>query len=110
MIPNMNPKQMKKLMKRAGIKTKELPVNEIIFIFDDKKWEFADPQVTEIDMMGQKTFQVIGTYVEKEMGFPEEDIKLVAEKANVSEEEAEKALKETGGDIAEAILNLSKGD
>jgi len=110
MMPNMNSRQMKKLMKKAGIKTKELPVNEIIFTFDDKKWEFTDPQVTEIDMMGQKTFQVVGTFVEREIGIPEEDIKMVAEKANVSEEEARKTLKDSGGDIAEAILNLSKGD
>jgi len=106
----MNPRQMKKLMKKAGIKTKDLPVKEIIFIFDDKKWEFTDPQVTEIDMVGQKNFQVMGTFVEREVGFPEEDIKMIAEKADVSEEEAKKALKESGGDIAEAILNLSKGD
>lgn len=110
MMPNMNPKQMKKLMKKAGIKTKELPVNEIIFTFDNKKWEFIEPQVTEIDMMGQKSFQVVGTFVEKELGFPEEDIKMVSEKADVSEEEAKKALKESGGDIAEAILNLSRGE
>ncbi len=110
MMPNMNPKQMKKLMKKAGIKTKELPVNEIIFTFDDKKWEFIEPQVTEIDMMGQKSFQVAGTFVERELSFPEEDIKMVAEKADVSEEEAKKALKESGGDIAEAILNLSRGE
>jgi nascent polypeptide-associated complex subunit alpha len=105
----MNPKQMKKLMKRAGIKTRDLPVKEIIFVFDDKTWKFSESQVTGIIMAGQETFQVTGTYVEKERGFPEEDIKMVAEKANVTEEEAKKALKESGGDIAAAILELGKG-
>ena len=36
-----------------------------------------------------------------------EDIELIASQANVSLEEAENALKETNGDLAEAILKLS---
>ena len=109
MLPNMNPKQMKKLKKRAGIKTKELQVKKIIFEYEDKQWEFDDPQATEIDMAGQKTFQVMGTYVERERGFPEEDIKMVAEKGEVTKEEAKEALRKSGGDIAAAILGL-KGE
>ncbi|MEA1993250.1 MAG: nascent polypeptide-associated complex protein [Euryarchaeota archaeon] len=108
MMPNMNPKKMKKLMKRAGIKTKDLPVTKIIFVFEDKTWEFTDAQATEVNMGGQKTYQVIGNYVEGEKGFPEEDIKIVVEKAGATEEEAEKALKKSEGDIAEAIMSLKE--
>ncbi len=37
---------------------------------------------------------------------PDEDVKLVAEKAGVSEEEARKALEDAGGEPAEAIIRL----
>ncbi len=109
-MPNMNSKQMKKLMKKAGIKMKELPVKKITFEFDEKEWEFTDVQVTQMTMGGQKTFQVTGDYMEKKKGFPEEDVKMVAEKAGVSMENAENALRDTDGDIAEAIMNLSKNE
>jgi len=36
----------------------------------------------------------------------EEDVKLVAEQAGVSLEEAQRALEETGGDLAQAIILL----
>jgi len=39
---------------------------------------------------------------------PHEDIKLVMEQTKSSENEAKNALKETKGDIAAAILKLSK--
>ena len=39
---------------------------------------------------------------------PQGDIDLVAEQTGKSKSEAEKALKETDGDIAEAILKLTK--
>ena len=55
-------------------------------------------------MMGQESLQISGEIEEE--GIPEEDIKIVAEQAKVSEKEAEKALKESNGDIAEAILKL----
>lgn len=106
MMPNMDPKKMKKLMKRAGIKTKNLPVTKIVFVFEDKTWEFTDAQATEVNMGGQKTYQVTGTYVEGEKGPPAEDIAMVAEKTGATEEEAKEALKKTDGDIAEAIMNL----
>jgi nascent polypeptide-associated complex subunit alpha len=45
-------------------------------------------------------------------GAPEDplkdDIKLIMEQTGKSEEEARKALKETNGDLAEAILKLSQ--
>ncbi|MCQ2377127.1 MAG: hypothetical protein MJ006_03895 [Methanocorpusculum sp.] len=38
---------------------------------------------------------------------PEDDVKLVASQTGKSAEEAEAALKESKGDIAEAIMKLS---
>lgn len=64
-----------------------------------------------MDMKGEKSFQVQGHVEEKalEGGIPKEDIELVAQQAGVSEEEAKKALEETGGEPAEAIIRLMGG-
>jgi len=45
---------------------------------------------------------------EEKPEFTEEDVKLVAEQAGVSLEEARRALEETGGDIAAAIILLEE--
>ena len=62
--------------------------------------------------MGQETYQVTGKAVEveieSEIVIPDEDIEMVANQANVSKEEAEEALIESKGDLAEAILKLSQ--
>jgi nascent polypeptide-associated complex subunit alpha len=59
--------------------------------------------------MGQETYQVTETAVEveKEIEIPAEDIEMVANTAGVSAADAEEALRETGGDLAEAILKLN---
>ena len=62
-----------------------------------------------MEAQGQKTYQIIGNPEIKDRGVPEEDIKLVMEKTGKSREEAEKALKESNGDIAEAIMKLMEG-
>ena len=58
-------------------------------------------------MMGQETFQISGE-ISEGSGISEEDILTVSDKAEVSEEEARKALEETDGDLAEAIMKLQK--
>ena len=59
-------------------------------------------------MMGQESFQITGEIEERSEGkFSEDDIKMVAEQAGVSAEDAKKALLEFG-DIAEAIIHLKK--
>ncbi len=112
MIPGMDPKMMKQAMKRLGIKQEELNVKNIIFILDGEKYVFENPEVTMIDMKGTKTFQIAGEYkivpLEEEITINEDDIKTVMEQTNKSYEESKKALEETKGDIAEAILKLQE--
>jgi nascent polypeptide-associated complex subunit alpha len=43
------------------------------------------------------------------MEIPEEDVRLVADQTGKSMEEAKKALEETGGDLAKAILLIQSG-
>ena len=104
----MDPRKMKMMMKQLGIKNEDLNVKRVIFELEDKKLIIDEPQVSAIDMQGQKTYTVIGKAIEESNGVPEEDIKMVAEQASVSEEEAKKALEETDGDIAEAISKLKQ--
>ena len=113
----MNPRQMQQMMKRLGINVKEIEnVEEIIIRTDTKEYIFDSAEVTVMDAQGQKTYQISGRprivdrkgkVEEKEEGIPQEDINLVAEQTGKSKEQAKKALEETNGDIAEAILKLT---
>ena len=98
---------MQKMMNRMGIKQQEIDAIEVIIKTTDKNLIIRNPSVTKIDMMGQKTLQITGD-IEEESSISEEDIKTVSEQAEVLEEEAKKALEESDGDLAEAILNLKK--
>jgi nascent polypeptide-associated complex subunit alpha len=46
--------------------------------------------------------------VPERVGIPESDIELVAQQANVTAEEARKALENSEGDLAKAIVSLKK--
>jgi len=121
MMPGrMNPRQMQQMMKRLGINVKEIEnVEEIIIRTDTKEYIFDNAEVTVMDAQGQKTFQISGRprivdrkgkveEKEEEVGISLEDINLVAEQTGKTKEQAKKALEETNGDIAEAIIKLSK--
>ena len=104
MMPNINPRQLQKAMQRMGVRQEEIEATEVIIKTKEKNLIIKNPTVTKVNMIGQESLQISGEIEEE--GIPEEDIKIVAEQAKVSEKEAEKALKESNGDIAEAILKL----
>ncbi|KZX15364.1 nascent polypeptide-associated complex protein [Methanobrevibacter filiformis] len=116
MIPGMNAKQAKQMerqMKKMGMNMQDLPgVKEVIIRFEDKELIISDAEVNLMNVMGQETYQITGHAVEvdieTELIIPKEDIEMVANQGNVSEEEAEKALLSTNGDLAEAILKLNQ--
>ena len=101
----MDPKKMKGMMNKLGIKTEDINATEVV-IKGDKEIRIKNPQVTVIDFQGQKSFQIVGTVVEKEKDVSE-DVKLVVEKTGVSEKRAKEALEKNNGDIAKTILDLS---
>ncbi len=104
----INPKQMKKMMKQMGIEMEEVEAEEVIIRAKEEELVFKNPSVIKISAKGVETFQISGEYVSKErLVISEEDVRLVAEQAGVDEEEARKALEETKGDIAEALLKLA---
>ena len=130
MIPGLgrgglDPRRMKKMMKQMGINIEELNgVEEVIIKTNSKDYILNYPSVTIMTTQGEKTFQITGKFeiIEKdehrsidegsksevltEPAIPMEDIKLVMDQTNVSEEDAKKALEECDGNPAEAILKL----
>ena len=107
MMPNMDPRQLKKIMQRMGMSVTEIEdVEEVIIRTPDTEYLFKDAEVTVMDEKGQKTYQIAGKpEIIKKVN--EDDAKLVAEKTGKSIEEARKALEEADGDIAQAIISLS---
>ncbi|HKW43644.1 MAG TPA: nascent polypeptide-associated complex protein [Thermoplasmata archaeon] len=121
MVPGgrMNPRQMRQAMKRLGIEQEELDgVEEVVIRTADKEYVIRNANVTAMTAQGQKIWTVVGEPIVRDRAdakrpsetkgvtIPEEDVKLVAEKAGVSEDEARKALEESGGEPAEAIIRL----
>lgn len=111
MIPGgMNPKQMKKMMKRMGVKMDEIPAEVVIIKGLDYEIRIEEPQVVKTIVQGQEMYQVTGKVVSSEIEaaveIDEDDIKMVAQQANVSEEDALNALETAKGDIAQAIMDL----
>ena len=111
----MNPKQMKAMMKRMGIDQEEMPeVEEVVIKTRTKELIFKDAAVTAVTVQGQKTYQIVGTPQERERNreegkegdIPEDDIKLVISQTGCTAAEARKALQETDGAPAEAILKI----
>lgn len=111
MIPGMNPRQMKQAMRRMGIQQEDIDAEEVIIRLRDKEIVLKDPSVQKVNMMGQWSYQISGEEEERTLDstpdISDEDIQTVMNQANVSEEDARKAIEEAKGDLAEAILKLS---
>ncbi len=120
---------MNQMMKQLGIDVVDIEdVQEVIIRTPTKDYVFNEASVTIMTAQGQKTYQVTGTpkVVQKGGGAPtapapakaapsppprleivEDDVKLVAAQSGKKPSEARKALEESNGDIAEAILKLT---
>ncbi len=109
MMPGLNPRDLQKAMKRMGIKQEEITADEVIIKCEDRDIIIKNPSVMKVNAMGQENFQISGEITEQEnLTFTEEDIKTVAEQANVSEEKAKEALENNEGDLAKTIMQLKE--
>lgn len=107
MFGGVNPAQMKGMMKKMGISQVELPVKRVVFEMEDGNLIVENPNVMQIKMQGQESFQVTGDIVEEELNsFSDEDVKMVVGQSGKSEDEVRAALEKSDGDIAEAIMEL----
>ncbi len=100
-----NPRQMQQMLKQMGIKSREIDANKVIIeCKDGTNIIIEKPNITEMDMKGEKNYTISGI-VKEESAINEEDINLVMEATNVRREEAIEALKKEG-DVASAIVKI----
>jgi nascent polypeptide-associated complex subunit alpha len=100
-------KKMQALMKQIGVSQQEIDSKKVIIEKEDGKIIIENPVVTKISFQGQESFQISGEIKEEIFGFSEEDIETVMKKTGVKREKAIEALKNSSGDLAKAILELS---
>jgi nascent polypeptide-associated complex subunit alpha len=111
MMPGINPKQMKQMMKKLGMKMEPVEGVERIIIYTTQgNYIFEDAEVIATVMQGMTTYQINGEprFEPAEMEISKEDVTLVMEQTGVPAEAAREALKKSGGDIAEAIIALTE--
>ena len=111
MLPNVDPRTMKNLMAKMGIKSSDLSAIKVTIECQGKDIVIEDPQITRIEMQGTVSFQIAGTIIEKEkpidVDITDDDIDTVKRATGISDIDVIKAaLKTSRGDIAKAILSL----
>ena len=114
----MNPREQRRMMQRMGMNMDSIAdAEQVIIKTRSKDIIIEQPEVAILEMQGQKIFQVIGGKITEkapETSAPtssqphlsETDVQLVADQTGKSMEEARKALEESEGDLAKAILLL----
>jgi nascent polypeptide-associated complex subunit alpha len=107
----INPKKMKQMMKQLGMEMQPIDdVRRIEIATDQGTYTFDQAEVVAMTMQGVTTYQITGEprFEPAAPVIPEEDVHLVMEQTRAPEEKVRRALAETKGDIAEAILRLSR--
>jgi len=96
---------MQQMMKQMGMDMDEIDADKVEIHVGEQKLVFNNPKVNKIDMQGQEMFQLQGDYTKEEQGPSDEDIELVQQKTDCTEQEAKDAL-QNADDVAEAVMNL----
>ena len=117
----MNPRKMRQMMDQMGIDVTEIDAEEVIIRTNDTEYVFHDADVQRMDAQGQQTYQVVGEPDERPRGdetagddddsgtdVAEQDVEIVAQRADVPESEAREALAETGDLAAAGSSYLSR--
>ncbi len=114
MMPNMDPRAMRNLMAKMGIKSSEIEATRVVIESPGASIVIENPQVTRIEAQGAVSFQISGDIREEaaaieSVSVSDDDIKMVSEKTGITDKEliVEK-LTENRGDIAQTILDLTK--
>ena len=109
----MNSRTARRMMQRMGMEVEEIrDAIQVTIKTPNKEIIIDNPEVSITKMQDQKIFQIMGGEVTERKIVNdlilEEDVKLVAQQANVSIDVARKALEGTNGDLAQAILLLGQ--
>ena len=111
----VNPRETKRMMQRMGMSMNTVEgVREVVIRTSSKDIIIKEPEVSILEVQGQKMYQIAGGQITEKAPeskvatttIAEEDVRLVADQTGKSPEEARKALEESGGDLAKAILLL----
>jgi nascent polypeptide-associated complex subunit alpha len=109
----VNPREAKRMMQRMGLNMNAVEdVEEVVIKTGSKEIVIKKPEVSILEVQGQKMFQIAGGQIaekaaeQKTKMIAEEDVRLVADQTGRSLEESRKALEESAGDLAKAILLL----
>jgi|AntDeeMetagen134_2_1112570.scaffolds.fasta_scaffold05053_4 nascent polypeptide-associated complex subunit alpha len=128
----LNPRKMKQMMEQMGIDMEDIDAEEVIIRTPDEELYFTDAEVQLMEAQGQKTYQVVGDPESRERGaesggeaasgdsgsadaggdggddggIPDDDVELVAMRADVGEDAAREALENADGDLAAAVERL----
>ena len=110
----MDPRQMKSMLSKMGIKTEEVDAIKVTIETNDKNIVIENPQITKISAQGSISFQVGGEVHEERkqiaLDITNEDVKMVMDQTGIGDEQKVRdALANSEGDIAAAILELKKG-
>src|SRR2546422_6429714 len=105
----INPREANRMMQRMGMQVQQLDdVTKVIMETPTRRIVIDNPEVATVTVQGQTVYQVGGgTMREEGIGAgTDENLELVASPAGVSMEQATNALKQSGGDLAQAIIPL----
>ena len=105
----VNPREANRMMQRMGMQVSQLDdVTKVIMESPTRRIVIDNPEVATVTVQGQTVYQVGGGTVREEgiVGGTDDDAKLVAAQAGVSIEKATEALKQSNGDLAQAIILL----
>jgi len=111
MLPRgMGRRDMERLLRTMKISIEEMSdIQQVILKSPTRELIIENPVVNAFDIRGEKVFQITGKLVEtSSLAIPEEDVQLVVQQTGASFEAAKKALEQTSGDLAAAILMLKK--
>jgi nascent polypeptide-associated complex subunit alpha len=107
----------KRMMEKMGMKLDEIDgVTEVLIRTPTREIIIEAPVVTSVVVQGQRMYQIAGGSIHERSPaaeaapaeVPEDDAKLVAGQTGKTLDEARVALRESGGNLAEAIVRLQK--
>jgi nascent polypeptide-associated complex subunit alpha len=107
----VNPREANRMMQRMGMQVQQLDeVTKVIMESPTKRIIIDNPEVATVTVQGQTIYQVGGGTVREEGigGGSDDDVKLVASQAGASIEQATNALRQSNGDLAQAIILLKQ--
>ncbi|MCL5100108.1 MAG: nascent polypeptide-associated complex protein [Candidatus Marsarchaeota archaeon] len=118
MMPNIDPRALKSMMAKMGIKSTEIDARSVVIDCQDRQIVITNPQVTQIEAQGTVSFQVAGEVEERAKEqehaaaeITDDDVKLVMERTGESDAaKVKEVLEKNNGDLAAAILELSGHD